>query len=97
MLQQDRPQDFVIATGETHSVQELVEIAFQYIDLDWRDYVVQDPAYMRPPEENVLVGDYAKARRILGWEPRVSFKELVEMMVEADLRLLQEPTLLPAH
>lgn len=88
MLQQDKPDDYVIATGETHTVQKLVETAFNYIGLDWRDYVVQDPAFMRPAEVDLLVGDASKAGRILGWEPNVTFQELIRMMVDADLKLL---------
>ena len=90
MLQQDTPDDFVVATGETHSVQEFLEEAFGYVDLDWHDYVVQDPRYMRPAEVDLLVGDATKAEKLLGWEPSVSFKELVRMMVDADLKMLQD-------
>ncbi|HEY8506268.1 MAG TPA: GDP-mannose 4,6-dehydratase [Gemmataceae bacterium] len=89
MLQQETPQDFVIATGETHSVRELVEIAFGCVGLDWQKYVVQDPALMRPAEVDLLIGDASKARRVLGWKPEVSFEELVRRMVEADLQRLQ--------
>lgn len=85
MLQQETPSDYVIATGETHSVRELVETAFSYVDLDWQEHVVQDPRFMRPAEVDLLIGDPSKARRELGWEPRVSFAELVRMMVDADL------------
>jgi GDPmannose 4,6-dehydratase len=85
MLQQDRPDDYVIATGETHSVEELVRIAFEHVDLDWRDFVVQDPRFMRPAEVDLLIGDPGRAKAALGWEPKVGFRELVEMMVEADL------------
>jgi GDPmannose 4,6-dehydratase len=85
MLQQDTPEDYVVATGETHSVEELVEAAFGYLDLDWRDFVVQDPRFMRPAEVDLLIGDPAKAREKLGWAPRVGFQELVRMMVDADL------------
>ena len=90
MLQQPEPGNYVIATGETHSVREMCEEAFGYVDLDWRDYVVQDPRFMRPAEVDILVGDYSKARRVLGWEPTVSFKELVRMMVDADLELVKQ-------
>jgi GDPmannose 4,6-dehydratase len=86
MLQQQKPDDYVIATGEMHTVRELVEEAFGGAGLDWRKYVVQDPALMRPAEVDLLVGDPAKARRVLGWEPEVGFKELVRRMVEADLQ-----------
>ncbi|MEM9566499.1 MAG: GDP-mannose 4,6-dehydratase [Actinomycetota bacterium] len=90
MLQQDKPQDFVVATGETHSVQEFCEIAFGHVDLDWREYVVQDQAFMRPAEVDLLIGDPARAREVLGWQPRTSFDELVVMMVEADLELVAQ-------
>jgi len=89
MLQQDRPDDYVIATGQTHSVQQLVEIAFNSVDLNWQDYVVQDERFMRPAEVDLLVGDASKAQAKLQWEPGVSFEELVQMMVEADLELLK--------
>jgi GDPmannose 4,6-dehydratase len=89
MLQQDQPDDYVIATGETHSVQELVETAFGCVGLDWHDYVVQDPRFMRPAEVDLLVGDPAKAGQVLGWEPKVTFTTLIQMMVEADLALLK--------
>ncbi len=85
MLQQDRPDDYVIATGETHSVGELVRTAFEYLDLDWKRHVVQDPALVRPAEVDLLIGDASKARRELGWQPKVGFTELVRMMVDADL------------
>jgi GDPmannose 4,6-dehydratase len=90
MLQEDTPGDYVIATGKTWSVQKLVETAFEYVDLDWRDYVRQDPSFIRPAEVDLLVGDPTKASTILGWEPSVGFVELVRMMVDADLKLLQE-------
>jgi GDPmannose 4,6-dehydratase len=92
MLQQETPDDFVVATGATHSVRELVETAFGCVALDWRKYVVQDPALQRPAEVDLLVGDASKARRVLGWQPNVSFAELVRMMVEADLERLQGNT-----
>ncbi|HEX5272874.1 MAG TPA: GDP-mannose 4,6-dehydratase [Gemmataceae bacterium] len=88
MLQQDRPDDYVVSTGETHSVRELVEEAFGHVGLDWRKHVVQDPALIRPAEVDLLVGDPAKARRVLGWTPEVDFRGLVSMMVEADLNRL---------
>ncbi len=90
MLQQEAPDDYVVATGETHSVQELVEAAFSYVDLAWQAHVGQDERYMRPAEVDLLVGDASKAGRVLGWEPDVHFRSLVEMMVEADLAMLQE-------
>jgi GDPmannose 4,6-dehydratase len=86
MLQQSKPDDLVIATGEAHSVRELCEIAFARAGLDWRDHVVVDAAHVRPAEVDLLIGDATKARRALGWAPKVSFKELVEMMVDADLQ-----------
>ncbi len=89
MLQQDSPDDYVVATGETHSVEEFLTEAFGYLDLDWRDYVVQDPQFMRPAEVDLLVGDASKAGAKLGWEPTVSFRELVHMMVDADLQTLR--------
>ncbi|HEX2207966.1 MAG TPA: GDP-mannose 4,6-dehydratase [Longimicrobium sp.] len=92
MLQHDRPEDFVVATGETHTVQKLVETAFGAVDLDWRQYVVQDPRFMRPAEVDLLVGDPSRARAELQWEPEVDFDQLVRMMVDADLeRLRGEP------
>ncbi|MCB9138275.1 MAG: GDP-mannose 4,6-dehydratase [Caldilineaceae bacterium] len=89
MLQQDAPDDYVVATGETHSVREFVEEAFSYLDLDWQAYVVQDPKFYRPAEVDLLVGDPAKARAILGWEPSVTFRELVRLMIDADMEALQ--------
>ena len=89
MLQQDKPYDFVIATSETHSIEEFLDEAFGYANLDWHDYVVQDPRYMRPAEVDLLVGDASKAGQQLGWEPTVTFSQLVRMMVDADIKLLQ--------
>lgn len=86
MLQQDRPDDYVIATGETHTVRELIEIAFGHVGLDWQKYTIQDPALMRPAEVDLLLGDASKARRVLGWQPEVSFSDLIKMMVDADLK-----------
>ena len=88
MLQQDTPGDYVVATGEAHSVRNLVEIAFDAVGLDWRRHVVQDPALLRPAEVDHLIGDATRAREVLGWRPRVSFPELVRMMVRADLERL---------
>jgi GDPmannose 4,6-dehydratase len=85
MLQPEEPQDYVVGTGESHSVQELVEIAFAHVGLDWRKHVVSDPKYYRPAEVDVLTADPTKACRDLGWTPRVGFRELVTMMVDADL------------
>ena len=89
MLQQDQPDDYVLATGETHSVRELCEVAFGHLGLNWQDYVVVDPKYYRPAEVDLLIGDASKAGRVLGWEPQVSFDQLVRMMVDADLRALE--------
>jgi GDPmannose 4,6-dehydratase len=89
MLQRDKPADYVVATGSTHSVEEFLNLAFGYVDLDWHDYVVQDERFMRPAEVDLLVGDASKAGRELGWEPTVTFQELVKMMVEADLKMAQ--------
>jgi GDPmannose 4,6-dehydratase len=90
MLQQDEPDDYVIATGETHSVREFCEEAFSAVDLDWQEYVRVDAKYFRPAEVDLLLGDSTKARRVLGWEPRVTFKELARLMVEADLEAAGE-------
>jgi GDPmannose 4,6-dehydratase len=90
MLQQDEPDDYVIATGKTHSVRELCEVAFGHLGLDYQDYVISDPKFYRPAEVDQLVGDARKARKVLGWEPRVSFEELIRMMVDADLEALQQ-------
>jgi GDPmannose 4,6-dehydratase len=89
LLQQDGPDDFVIGTGEAHSVREFAETAFGVAGLDWRDYVEVDPRYFRPAEVDYLLADGSKARRVLGWEPSVSFEELVRMMVESDLAELE--------
>jgi len=86
ILQQPEPSDYVIATGETHSVREFLDEAFGYLDLDWRRYVEIDPRYYRPTEVDLLQGDAGKAKRVFGWEPRVRFRELVRMMVDADLQ-----------
>jgi len=88
MLQQDTPRDYVVGSGETHSVRELVELAFSHVGLDYRKYVVSDPKYIRPAEVDVLLADPAKARRELGWAPKVGFADLVTMMVDADLERL---------
>ncbi len=85
MLQQDTPDDYVVATGETHTVEELVEVAFERAGLDWKKYVVQDPRFIRPAEVDLLIGDPAKAKAKLGWTPKTSFKDLVHMMVDSDL------------
>jgi GDPmannose 4,6-dehydratase len=88
MLQQEQPEDYVIATGETHSVQEFVELAFAHAGIDnWKDYVTaDDPKHLRPAEVDYLIGDFSKAKKVLGWEPKTSFKTLVAMMVDSDLK-----------
>jgi GDPmannose 4,6-dehydratase len=88
MMQQAEPSDYVIGTGSTHSVQDLVELAFGALDLDWRAHVVVDPALSRPAEVDLLCADSAKARDQLGWKPEVAFSDLIAMMVESDLRML---------
>ena len=85
ILQRDQPDDYVVATGETHSVREFLEEAFSYAGLDWKEHVVVDPKYFRPAEVEFLLGDPTKARTVLGWKPRVGFKELVRLMVDADM------------
>ena len=92
MLQQDRADDFVIATGVSHSVRELVEVAFGHVNLDWRQYVKQDPRFLRPAEVDHLIGDSSKARSALGWRPEVDFEGLIRMMVDADLERLSRNT-----
>jgi GDPmannose 4,6-dehydratase len=88
MLQQPEPQDYVVGTGQAHSVRELVEAAFGHVGLDWKKYVKTDPKFVRPAEVDVLQADASKARRELGWSPKVSFSELVGMMVDSDLMRL---------
>ena len=88
MLQQDEPDDYVIATGVSHSVKELIEVAFAHAGLDWQKHVWQDPALIRPAEVDHLLGDCTKAKTRLGWEPKVNFKQLIEMMVDADIERL---------
>jgi GDPmannose 4,6-dehydratase len=90
MLQQDEPDDYVVATGETHSVRELCQVAFDCVGLNWEDYVVVDEKFYRPAEVDLLIGDPRKAHVKLGWEPTITFRELVELMVEADLAALYE-------
>ena len=87
MLQQDKPEDFVISTGETHSVEEFCELAFSRAGLDWKKHVKIDPRFVRPAEVDLLLGDCTKAKEKLKWKPKTSFKSLVHMMVDADLAL----------
>jgi GDPmannose 4,6-dehydratase len=91
MLQQDEPDDYVVASGETHSVQELVELAFSYAGLDWRRHVVIDPSFKRPAEVDLLLGDATKAHRKLGWAPKMGFVDLIRLMVDADLARYRDP------
>jgi len=97
MLQQDKADDYVVATGETHSVREFLDEVFGYLDLDWRQHVEIDPRYFRPSEVDLLLGDAAKARRALGWQPRVGFRDLARMMVDADLKVAQKARILKDH
>jgi len=94
MLQQDKPDDYVIATGQSHSVREFLDLAFDMVDLDWKKYTKIDPRYVRPAEVDVLCGDASKARRILGWEPSMSFETLVATMIEADMELAKRERIL---
>jgi GDPmannose 4,6-dehydratase len=89
MLQQDQPDDYVAATNETHSVREFVEETFGCLGLDWQQYVRHDQRYERPAEVDLLIGDPSKAKKVLGWEPKVRFKDLVRLMVDADLKLAE--------
>lgn len=88
MLREDKPDDYVIATGQTHTVKEFVELTFDYVGLNWKKYVVRDKSLYRPAEVHALIGDFSKARKRFGWKPRVDFQELVKMMVDADLKML---------
>ena len=94
MLQQDRPDDYVVATGRMHSVREFLDLAFDLVGLDWKKHVETDPHYLRPAEVETLCGDASKARRVLGWEPKVSFEELTSMMIDADMELAKKKKLL---
>jgi GDPmannose 4,6-dehydratase len=90
MLQQPEPDDYVIATNETHSIREFLDVAFEHAGLDWRKYVEIDPRYYRPAEVDLLIGDYSKAKKKLGWEPKTKFVDLVKLMVDADIQLLRD-------
>jgi GDPmannose 4,6-dehydratase len=90
MMQQDQPDDYVIATGETHSVREFLEVAFGHVGLQWKKYVEIDPRYHRPAEVELLLGDYSKAKQKLGWEPKTRFEDLARLMVDADVQLLKD-------
>lgn len=93
MLQGDEPDDYVVCTGKTHSVREFCEAAFDYVGLDYRDYVIQDPRFYRPAEVDLLVGDPGKVREKLNWKPRVGFEELIQLMIDADLQYLGQEIL----
>jgi GDPmannose 4,6-dehydratase len=97
MLQQGKPDDYVIATGETHSVREFLDEVFGYLDLDWQKYVEIDRRYYRPSEVDFLQGDSSKARKALKWEPKVTFKGLVKMMTDADMKLAENEKILKDH
>jgi len=97
MLQQDEADDYVISTGQNHSVKEFVEEVFSYLELDWQEYVEIDPRYYRPTEVDTLLGDASKAKKELGWEPKVSFKELARMMTDADMKLAEREKILKEH
>ena len=97
MLQQDNPDDFVIATEQTHSVREFVEEVFQYLDLDWKKYVEMDERYLRPSEVDLLLGDASKAKKILKWEPKVTFKQLARMMTDADMEIAENEKVIEEH
>ena len=90
MLQQEKPDDYVIATNETHSVREFLQVAFAHVGHDWNKYVEIDPKYFRPAEVDLLIGDYSKARKQLGWEPKTRFEDLVKLMVDSDIQRLKE-------
>ena len=96
MLQQDKPRDYVIATGVTHSIHDLLDAAFSHLDMDYRSYVEIDPALLRPAEVNHLCGDYSKAARELGWKPKTSFEQLISMMVDADMARLSGAPVTPS-
>jgi GDPmannose 4,6-dehydratase len=97
IIQQDKPDDFVIATGESRSVREFLDEVFGYLGLDWNKYVVVDPRYFRPSEVDVLQGDATKARKLLGWKPKITFKELAKIMTDADLELAERDKILAEH
>ena len=90
MLQQDKPDDYVIATNETHSIREFLEVTFEHAGMDWKKYVEIDERYYRPAEVDILIGDYSKAKKQLGWEPKTRFKDLAKLMVDADIKLLKD-------
>ncbi|HAJ05639.1 MAG TPA: GDP-mannose 4,6-dehydratase, partial [Chloroflexi bacterium] len=95
MLQQDKPGDYVIATGETHSIREICETAFEHVGLNYEDHVISDPRYYRPAEVDLLVGNAQLAKKVLGWTPLMSFKQLMQSMVDADINNLESGTNIP--
>jgi GDPmannose 4,6-dehydratase len=97
MLQHEKPDDYVIATGESHSVSEFLDEVFGYLDLDWQKYVEIDPRYLRPTEVDCLLGDASKAKKILKWEPKVTFKELAQMMTDADMEIARREKIIKDH
>jgi GDPmannose 4,6-dehydratase len=97
ILQQDKPDDFVIATGESHSVREFVEEVFGYLNMDWHKYVEVDPMYFRPAEVDMLQGDATKAAKVLGWKPKVAFRELAKMMTDADMKIAEHEKIIAEH
>ncbi len=97
MLQHDKPDDYILATGETHSVREFLDEVFGYLDLDWQKYVEIDPRYYRPTEVDFLQGDASKARKVLGWKPKTTFKELAKMMTNADMKLAEHEKIIKDH
>ncbi len=97
MLQQDKPDDYVVATGQSHSVREFVEEVFECLDLDWCEHVEIDPRYFRPSEVDILEGDASKARKVLNWKPKVSFKELARMMTDADMKIAESEKIIKDH
>ncbi|NIA07123.1 MAG: NAD-dependent epimerase/dehydratase family protein, partial [Actinobacteria bacterium] len=97
MLQQDTPDDYVIATGQTHSVREFLDEVFGVLEMDWQEYVEIDPRYYRPTEVDLLLGDAGKAKKILNWQPKVNFSGVARMMVEADMKLAEREKILKDH
>ncbi len=97
MLQQDKPDDYIVATGESHSVRDFVAEVFGYLDLDWQKYVEIDQRYFRPTEVDYLQGDASKAKKVLKWEPRVTFKELARMMTDADMKIAENEKIIKDH
>jgi GDPmannose 4,6-dehydratase len=97
MLQADKPDDYIIATGQTHSIREFLDLAFARLEMDWHDYVEVDPRYFRPAEVDALQGDASKAKKLLNWQPKVNFEQLVAMMIDADLALARQERVLAEH